>query len=689
MAKPVIFAASAALVFIALIAAFPCGASARSGNSSFTLPSWSVEANQRDCETVLRVKELSATLERMRKLKLAYTPPCERIGSLLSGDLLMEEFKAENPKQKLEALSEIYYKFTMKEIKYDLKEIRPFFIFVKGFYDPATKDIFIVQDDPFARIMKEMALGEKQIDFNKAMKLAEAKPDFREEEITLIHEMTHSLQDYYYDLSDMDDFAEGNSDIKLAFDSIIEGDASWVGTEYEAHAKGYGQSSIPSYKKIMDIIRGMGKDRTGYEEEYGDDEKMTDIFNETLGSFVAFPYIQGQAFMQEVRRKNGYEAFEEIFLDPPMSSEQIIHPEKYFVERDQPVEIDLSSAADYLTKKHDKVRFAHSDTLGEFGMSSMLQAVLPLAKALEVSEGWDGDRYLGFYDRRGAMQLVWFAVWDTEEAAERFKKVYQNYSIERNVSVKYEKRAGINGSLFDAIWGKLYIERRGNEVAIVDLFSVESDIEEFIRELWACDRYELAPWKREIKPFENRTLAMPPRRAASYVSRAEVLSNNGYGGAAMDTLDILRSMGATPAGDELKSASIYGKHGDHQAGIEILSSSRETDYADSDRKKLGALKVALYLAIGDADGAFDSLVSLYNSLGDMKHAVRALFAEPCKSIKKNESMLADVLYDIAVWRLDENDPSSASPAISMAAELLPRDAQISQLNKEVDAMLGF
>jgi hypothetical protein len=50
-------------------------------------------------------------------------------------------------------------------------------------------------------------------------------------------------------------------------------------------------------------------------------------------------------------------------------------------------------------------------------------------------------------------------------------------------------------------------------------------------------------------------------------------------------------------------------------------------------------------------------------------------------------MLADVLYDIAMWRLDENDPSSASPAISMAAELMPRDLQFSQLNREVDAML--
>jgi hypothetical protein len=232
------------------------------------------------------------------------------------------------------------------------------------------------------------------------------------------------------------------------------------------------------------------------------------------------------------------------------------------------------------------------------------------------------------------MQLIWFTVWDTEEAAERFKKVYQNYSIERNVSVKYEGRAGINGSLFDAIWGKLYIERRGKEVAIIDLFSMESDIEEFIRALWACDRYELAPWNREVALFENRTIKMTKRRASSFVSRAEVLAKNGYSGAAMDTLDALRSIGATPGGDELKSASIYGANGDLQAGLELLSSARDSDYSDTDRKKIGALKVVLYLAIGDPDGAFDSLVSLFEFLGDMKLAVRALFAEPCKSIKK-------------------------------------------------------
>ncbi|MBI2149884.1 MAG: DUF1732 domain-containing protein, partial [Acidobacteria bacterium] len=62
-----------------------------------------------------------------------------------------------------------------------------------------------------------------------------------------------------------------------------------------------------------------------------------------------------------------------------------------------------------------------------------------------------------------------------EEAGE-FMKIYKRYAIDKNVSLKYSGPAGENGKLYDTNWGSLYVEQRGNEVAIIDEFTLEDEI---------------------------------------------------------------------------------------------------------------------------------------------------------------------------------------------------------------------
>jgi hypothetical protein len=102
---------------------------------------------------------------------------------------------------------------------------------------------------------------------------------------------------------------------------------------------------------------------------------------------AAFAHGDGLAFVARVRARRPWSAVDAIWADPPQSSEQVLHPEKYDA-RDRPVVLpapDLRAAA-------EGFRDAASDVLGELGVRTWLASAVPATIAERAAAGWGGDR---------------------------------------------------------------------------------------------------------------------------------------------------------------------------------------------------------------------------------------------------------------------------------------------------------
>jgi hypothetical protein len=230
----------------------------------------------------------------------------------------------------------------------------------------------------------------------------------------LAHELTHALQDQNYDLTKLPLHQKDNDDLALATSALLEGDATILMTDFYAQHAAQG-------KMLTDLLAMLTGQKT---------EKLqaAPVFFREL---LVFPYQAGQQFALALSFRGGYEALNRALADPPQSTEQILHPEKYFGERDHPVAVELP---DLPTTEWRRIG---NNVLGEFGIRTMLQTHLRPAEAKIAAAGWGGDRYQ-VYERGagGPLGLVWRTVWDTEADATEFAGAYEVYAQKRGVAAR-------------------------------------------------------------------------------------------------------------------------------------------------------------------------------------------------------------------------------------------------------------
>ncbi len=208
------------------------------------------------------------------------------------------------------------------------------------------------------------------------------------------HELTHALQDQHFGL-DPPQAARENQDARLAHVALVEGDATLVGFEL-----------------------GVAGLVTDPEDFFSFARKHAPDMGERVPTFMQerfkFPYLDGSSFVLLLKKKGGWEAVNRAYQNPPRSTEEILHPEKYLASDDPPRLPDLSDLA------VDGYQPVFEDTLGEFGIRTLLAGANP-KKAAERAAGWGGDRAAVFERRRGGgLLLVWVADWDTPADAAMF-----------------------------------------------------------------------------------------------------------------------------------------------------------------------------------------------------------------------------------------------------------------------------
>ncbi|MGH7565598.1 MAG: hypothetical protein ACREK2_02090, partial [Gemmatimonadota bacterium] len=263
------------------------------------------------------------------------------------------------------------------------------------------------------------------------------------------HEVTHALQDQHFDLEHWLAELSPTEDGSLARAAVAEGDAMAAMIAYLLEPMGAGVEDLPP---LSNLLEGQGGAiAAGY--------PTFDAAPAALQRLLMFPYVEGSDFVREALSRGGWEAVDRLYRDPPASTEQILHPDRYFGARDEPRTVTLPG---------EETGSAHiaEGSWGEFGTRLALAAALADTTLPEVAAGgWDGDRYGLWRDPDGGLRYVWVTLWDSPALAERFAEAYAQAAMDRaSASARITTAAG----RFELAAGgrTLALARRGDRVEI-------------------------------------------------------------------------------------------------------------------------------------------------------------------------------------------------------------------------------
>ncbi len=206
----------------------------------------------------------------------------------------------------------------------------------------------------------------------------------------IAHELTHAIQSKHFSTPKMDYYDE-----KQAWSALIEGDAIFTGKQYASWEEKKNRLLIELihsfFPKVM-IAKA---------------QRIDAIF-----SLKMFPYKYGDEFVETLFNIGGWKKVNRVYSEPPQSTEQIIHPEKYLTG-EAPVEIDVTFSI------MEGWSLDWNDRMGEYFVYIMLANWLQEDQAKLASDGWGGDN-LEYFVNNNEELLLWVLKWDSVQDAWEF-----------------------------------------------------------------------------------------------------------------------------------------------------------------------------------------------------------------------------------------------------------------------------
>jgi len=228
-------------------------------------------------------------------------------------------------------------------------------------------------------------------------------------EFVLSHELTHAVTDQHFDLTRSDRLqAQGRDDEVAAYSALAEGDATLTMQRYLTEKLTTAQQ--------LAVAGTASRERT----------PKLDAAPAALRESLLFPYQTGLSFVRALYDRGGWAAVNRAYADPPTSTEQVMHPEKFLArDRPQPVAVpDLARALGAGWRPAAEVQW------GEFDTQLVLAGELPVTVADAAAEGWDGGR-LRTFERGGRTALVLRTVWDSPGEASEFCRASARWATAR------------------------------------------------------------------------------------------------------------------------------------------------------------------------------------------------------------------------------------------------------------------
>ncbi len=257
---------------------------------------------------------------------------------------------------------------------------------VAGYYDPETGEMVVIRSESSGDSLSPS------------------------QEITYAHEVVHALQDQNFSFDEaLATSNQSNDDVSLATTALIEGDATVAQTEYLTARPGlmfrltaeFATSNIPT--------------------------DQLDAAPPIIRASLLFPYEQGAAFVQALRDEGGWERVNEAYANPPASTEQILHPEKY-LSGETPVPVDVPDVAPLLGSDWTQI---DDNAFGEFSIRVLLAGQSSSAEFADTAAlGWGGDQYR-VWAKGDQTALVWQSAWESPFDASEFVEALAHYDEER------------------------------------------------------------------------------------------------------------------------------------------------------------------------------------------------------------------------------------------------------------------
>jgi hypothetical protein len=250
-------------------------------------------------------------------------------------------------------------------------------------------------------LLTEQAAAFYDYDEKKLFLLADSS--IEAETTTLAHELSHALADQHFNLENFMEETPSNDDENLAHTAVVEGQASWLMIAYEL--KRGGQPPVPTEEMLKSVADSGETSMADYPVL-----KSSPLY---IQQSLLFPYSEGTRFFNAVYRKLGKAAFAEVFTHPPVSSAQIIHPEKYFAH-EKPTEPALPKLAPEGKEVTD-------GSMGEFDHQMLLQQYLGEARATELAPHLRGGRFrIVTRGHDGKPMLLYAVEWDSPDSAAEY-----------------------------------------------------------------------------------------------------------------------------------------------------------------------------------------------------------------------------------------------------------------------------
>ncbi len=247
-------------------------------------------------------------------------------------------------------------------------------------------------------------------DYNKKKLFITETDSTESQQPVLAHELAHALADQNYNLAKFIRQGRKNDDGATARLAVMEGQATWLMSEFLAQQNG---QSLKSNPELVNMMAKMS-DSSGGQYPVFQNEPLY------LRATLVFPYNQGMLFQNAVTQREGKQSFGEVFTHPPLSTQQVMQPAAYFAKT-RPSDPKLP-----------EVKLTHSykglvgGVLGELEHHILIEQSNSAALADEIAPHWRGCNFELVEDKKAARVVLFYAVeWDDEEAARKYFTAYR------------------------------------------------------------------------------------------------------------------------------------------------------------------------------------------------------------------------------------------------------------------------
>jgi hypothetical protein len=247
-------------------------------------------------------------------------------------------------------------------------------------------------------------------DYNKRkLFVLEGSDAGSEERMVLVHELAHALADQHFPLRKYIREGSQSDDGSTARLAVMEGQATWLMAAYLSKLGG-GPAEVPDA-----VLQLMTNPTDSTPEQYPVFSQAPPYIRDSL----VFPYNEGMLFQNAVFKKLGREAFSEVFRHPPLSTQQILHPNRY-----------LSQSASGMpdppaVPEHRQLHELGDGTLGEFDFRVLLSQYTTKEQGEQAATHLTGGSYALYEYKHDKLPVLALAsTWDSDESAGKYLEFY-------------------------------------------------------------------------------------------------------------------------------------------------------------------------------------------------------------------------------------------------------------------------